>query len=156
MEHVQHRVNIPDLWIPLECLYFVLSFLCKLAAELAECLELIDELVYDLPKPLVGQLEVDGSLCGEDVVEQLAVVVVALETLLDGGTTLDSSIDVAEVELPVKVQEDGVIVDIWGNILCLWPWRRLEELVGELGKGSLVQIVHFINIPFLDHILEIL
>ena len=48
----------------------------------------------------------------------------------------------------------------------------LEELVGEFGKGSLVQIVHFINIPFLkaqvepsvfgfletylDHILEIL
>ena len=26
---------------------------------------------------------------------------------------------------------------------------HLEELVGEFGKGSLVQIVHFINIPFL-------
>merc|ERR1719430_206794 len=109
MKNIQHRVHIPDLWIPLERFYFVLSFLCKLAAELAECLELIDELVDDLPKPLVGQLEVDGSLCGENVVEELAVVVVALETLLDGGTALDSSIDMAEVELPVKVQEDGVI-----------------------------------------------
>merc|ERR1719158_2565653 len=61
MEHIQHRVNIPDLWIPLERLYFVLSFLSKLAAELAECLELIDELINDLPEPLVGQLKVDGS-----------------------------------------------------------------------------------------------
>ena len=53
-------------------------------------LELIDELVDDLPEPLVGQLEVDGGLRGEDVVEELAVVVVALEALLDGGATLRS------------------------------------------------------------------
>ena len=51
-------------------------------------LELIDELIDDLPEPLVGQLEVDGRLRGEDVVEELAVVVVALEPLLNSGTTL--------------------------------------------------------------------
>ena len=53
------------------------------------------------------------------------------------GANLDSSVDVAEVELPasdrfnndlnqndapVKVKEDGVVVDIGGHILCLWPW----------------------------------
>jgi hypothetical protein len=122
VENIQHRVHIPNLWIPLQRLNFILSFLCKLAAELAERLELVDELVDDLPQPLVGQLQVDGRLRGEDVVEELAVVVVALEPLVDGGAALDSSIDVAEVELPVKVQEDGVVVDIRGNILCLWPW----------------------------------
>ena len=26
------------LWIPLQCFYFILGFLCQLAAELAECL----------------------------------------------------------------------------------------------------------------------
>ena len=56
------------------------------------------------------------------------------------GANLDSSVDVAEVELPasdmfnidlkqnsapVKVKEDGVVVDIGGHILCLWPWWRL-------------------------------
>merc|ERR1719341_2451001 len=128
MKNIQHRVHIPNLWIPLQRLYFVLGFLCKLAAELAERLELIDELVDDLPEPLIGQFEVDGGLRGEDVVEELAVVVVALEPLLNSGATLDSSIDVAEVELPVQVEEDWVIVDIRSHILCLWPRRRLEVL----------------------------
>ena len=54
VENIQHRVHIPhlkvicmhfdslmimvdiNLWISLQCLYFVLSFLRKLAAELAE------------------------------------------------------------------------------------------------------------------------
>merc|ERR1719220_1081271 len=156
MKNIQHRVHIPNLRIPLQRLYFVFSFLCKLATELAERLELIDELVDDLPEPLIGQFEVDGGLRGEDVVEELAVVVVALESLLNSGTTLVSSIDVAEVELPVQVEEDWIIVDIRSHILCLWPWRRLEELVSELWEGSLIQIVHFINVPFLDHILEVL
>ena len=46
-------------------------------------LELVDELVDDLPEPLVGQLQVDGCVGGQDVVEELAVVVVAVEPLLD-------------------------------------------------------------------------
>merc|ERR1719237_904874 len=52
MKNIQHRVHIPNLWIPLQRLYFVLGFLCKLAAELAERLKLIDELIDDLPEPL--------------------------------------------------------------------------------------------------------
>jgi hypothetical protein len=50
------------------------------------CLELIDELVDDLPEPLVGQLQVDWRVRREDVVEDLAVVVVGLEPLVNGGT----------------------------------------------------------------------
>ncbi len=50
------------------------------------CLELIDELVNDLPEPLVGQLQVDWRVRREDVVEDLAVVVVGLEPLINGGT----------------------------------------------------------------------
>ena len=23
---------------------------------------------------------------------------------------------------PVKVEEDGVIIDIGGHVLCFWPW----------------------------------
>ena len=85
-------------------------------------LELVDELVNDLPQPLVGQLKVDGGVGGQDVVEELAVVVIALEPLLDSGATLrsifeftwhktdnqvqganlNSSVDVAEVELPAS------------------------------------------------------
>ena len=45
-----------------------------LAPELGEGLELVDELVNNLPEPLVGQLQVHGLLGGEDVVKQLAVV----------------------------------------------------------------------------------
>ena len=42
-------------------------------------MELVDELVNDLPEPLVGQLQVDRSVSGEDVVEELAVVVVRIK-----------------------------------------------------------------------------
>ena len=54
-----------------------------------------------------------------------------------GGGNLDPSVDVAEVQLPVihilndeepneiapvKVEEDWVIIDIGGHVLCFWPW----------------------------------
>ena len=51
-------------------------------------LELVDELVNDLPQPLVGQLKVDRGVGGQDVVEELAVVVVALKPLLDSWASL--------------------------------------------------------------------
>jgi hypothetical protein len=41
---------------------------------------LIDELVDDLPQPLVGQVQDDRLVGTEDVVEQVAVVVVRLES----------------------------------------------------------------------------
>jgi len=58
----------------------------ELGREPQPCLELIDELVDDLPEPLVGQLQVDWRVRREDVVEDLAVVVVGLEPLVNGGT----------------------------------------------------------------------
>ena len=60
-----------------------------------------------------------------------------LKYIEQGGGNLDSSVDVAEVQLPVihflndedpnemapvKVEEDGVIIDIGGHVLCFWPW----------------------------------
>ena len=54
-----------------------------LAPELGEGLELVDELVNNLPEPLVGQLQVHGLLGREDVVEQLAVIVVGLEPVME-------------------------------------------------------------------------
>ena len=71
MEHVQHGVDVPHLRVGLESPDFLLGRLDELAPELAECLKLVDELVNNLPEPLVGQLEVDRGVGGPDVVEEL-------------------------------------------------------------------------------------
>ena len=69
--------------VTLEDLNLFVRLLAELAPELGEGLELVDELVDDLPEPLVGQLQVHGLLGTEDVVEQLAVVVVGLESAME-------------------------------------------------------------------------
>ena len=71
------------LGVALENLDLFVRLLAELAPELGEGLELVDELVDDLPEPLVGQLQVHGLLGTEDVVEQLAVVVVGLESAME-------------------------------------------------------------------------
>merc|ERR1719278_1708927 len=88
VQDIEHRVDIPNLRVPFQGFNFVFRLLGKLAAELTERLELIDELVNDLPQPLVGQLKVDRGVGGQDVVEELAVVVVALKPLLDSWASL--------------------------------------------------------------------
>ena len=80
VENVEDRVNIPNLGIALQSLNLLIRLLAQLGPELGEGLELVDELVNDLPEPLVGQLKVHGLLSGEDVVEQLAVVVVGVKS----------------------------------------------------------------------------
>ena len=79
VEHVQHGVNVPHLRVPLQVVNLLVSLLGQLGPELREGLELVDELVNDLPEPLVGQLQVDRGVRREDVVEQLAVVVVRIK-----------------------------------------------------------------------------
>ena len=70
---------VTDLGIGLEDVNLLIGLLAQLGPELGEGLELVDELVDDLPEPLVGQLQIDGGVGGEDVVEQLAVVVVRVK-----------------------------------------------------------------------------
>lgn len=92
VEDVQHAVDVPDLGVALEDVNLLVRLLAQLGPELGEGLELVDELVNDLPEPLVGKLQVDGALRGQDVVEELAVVVVGLEPLVDCWTSLDPGI----------------------------------------------------------------
>merc|ERR550519_313837 len=109
MQHVEHRVNVPHLRVSLQGVYLLLGLLGQLAPELTECLELVDELIDDLPEPLVGELQVDRDIGGKNIVEQLAVVVVTLEALIDGWPTLNPGIYMPEVELPVKVEKDWIV-----------------------------------------------
>ena len=62
----------------IEWLLYILTFR-PYVPELLEWLELVDELINDLPEPLVGQVQ-DYRLVGtENAVEQVAVVVIRLE-----------------------------------------------------------------------------
>lgn len=72
---------------------------------LGKGLELVDELIHQLPEPLVRQLQRHGLLSGEDVVEEVAVVVERLEPLLQGWPAGDAGVDVAVVQLFVQDQE---------------------------------------------------
>ena len=67
-------------------------------------LELVDELVNDLPEPLVGQLKVDGGVGGQDVVEELAVVVVAFKPLFNGGPALRNKYEQVNVIFKCKAR----------------------------------------------------
>ena len=61
----QQRINLLQgqyLGIALEDLNLFVSLLAELAPELGEGLELVDELVNNLPQPLVWQLQVNWLL----------------------------------------------------------------------------------------------
>lgn len=75
-------------------------------ANLSERLELVDELVENIPKPLSGELERDGTVRVEEEVEELARRLVRVESIVDVGSK--SSVDVSEVELSVEGEEDGI------------------------------------------------
>ena len=75
---------------------------------------------------------------------------------MNSGTSLDPRIDVAEVELPIQIQEDWVIIDVGRDVVSLRPGRGLEVLVGQLGEAVLVEVVDLVHVPLLDHVLEVL
>lgn len=74
--------DIPGAQVMLQDLDLLISFLLKLGTILLERLELVDELVNDLPKPLVGQVQDDRLFRAQDAVEQVAVVVIRLEPVM--------------------------------------------------------------------------
>ena len=86
------------------------SFPNSLIPEETERLELVDELVDDVPEPLVGQFPVDGPVVVENEVEQTAVVVVGLVTVLEGGSVGHAGVDVTEVQLLVQDQEEWIVL----------------------------------------------
>ena len=75
---------------------------------------------------------------------------------MNSGTSLDPRIDVAEVELPIQIQEDWVIIDVGRDVVSLRPGRGLEVLIGQLGEAVLVEVVDLVHVPLLDHVLEVL
>ena len=53
-------------------------------------------------------------------VSELSSILKALP-LMDSRPSLNTCVDVSEVELPVEIQEDGVITHIGSDVLRLWP-----------------------------------
>jgi len=71
-----HLKNIPRSEIVLQDFDLLLRLLLHLRPELLERLKLVDELVYDLPQPLVGKVQHHRLVGTQDAVEEVAVVVV--------------------------------------------------------------------------------
>ena len=74
-----HLQDIPGAQVVLKDLDLVVRLLLQLGAKLLERLELVDELIDDLPEPLVGKVQDDWLLGTQDAVEEVAVVVIRLE-----------------------------------------------------------------------------
>ncbi len=83
MKDVENLKDVPNAGVMLEDLDFILALLLKLGSELLEGLELVDELVDDLPKPLVWKLQGNRRLRAQNEVEEVAVIVVGLESLIN-------------------------------------------------------------------------
>jgi len=108
-------VDVPDLRVGLELLDLLFGLALELGAVLAEGLELVDELVNDVPEPLVGELQLDRGLGVEDVVEEVHVVLEGGKAVLQGRGEL--GVDVPEGELIVEDEEHRVIVHQRGDLL---------------------------------------
>ncbi len=140
VQHVEDLENVPDAGVVLQHVDLVVGLLLQLGPELLERLELVDELVDDLPEPEVGQLQPHGFVRAQDVVEEVAVVVVRLEALLDAGAAGDPGVDMPVVELLVQREEELIVVHVGRHDFRLRPRRRAEELLGQLGPRVLVQV----------------
>ena len=119
IEDVQDRVARPDLAGLSEHVELLLSLVLGAGAPLSKRLELVDELVEHVPEPLDREVKGNGAVRVQQVVEQLANVLVRLETVVNGG--LETSVDVTEVELAVKSQEDLVVLNKGSDELSLGP-----------------------------------
>ena len=59
VEVVEHLGGLPDLGVRLQLLEILIALIAQLRGELTEGLELVDELVDDVPNPLAGQVELE-------------------------------------------------------------------------------------------------
>ena len=141
--HVGLLVELGDL---------LLRLVLDARAELAEDLELVDELVGHIPQPLVGQRERDGLVASEQQVEDGDVIQPRLEALLE--RRLQLRVDVPVVQLLVQQQELLVTVNKRRDGLSRRPRGGLVVFVGELVEGVLIDRVHLVHLPLLHHLVE--
>ena len=95
--------------------------------EETEGLELVDELVDDVPEPLVGEFPVDRPVVVENEVEEAAVVVVGLVSVLESRSVGHAGVNVTEVQLLVQDQEEWVVLT--------WNGKMRRGKGGKRGKG---------------------
>merc|ERR1712126_343691 len=97
MEDVENRVDVPDGRVSPNVRDVARLQLRQVRPEETKRLELVDELVDDVPEPLVRQFPVDGPVVVENEVEQAAVVVVGFVTVLEGRSVGHAGVDVTEI-----------------------------------------------------------
>ena len=82
-------------------------------------------------------------------------LVVRVESLIDGRSTLDSGVNVAKIELFVEHQEKLIILDVRGDFFGFGPWRRFEVFFRQFRPTVFVQICHFVTVSLVDHVAEV-
>jgi hypothetical protein len=73
--------DIPGAEVVFQDLNFILGLFLELGTILLERLELVDKLVDDLPEPLVRQVQHNRLVRAQNAVEEVAIVVVGLESV---------------------------------------------------------------------------
>lgn len=155
VQHIEDAEHVPRLVLCVERVYLRLAQLGGAGPILRERLELIDKLVNQLPEPLVGQLERHRGLRGQDVVEQVTVVVEGLEALLGLRPAGNAGVDVAVVQLGVQDHEHMIIINNGCHFILIRPGGILKILLGQFGESSFIQIQDLVCNTLVYHIPEI-
>lgn len=156
VENVEQAQNVPNASVVRvgELLQLVLALIGQAGTILRVVLELIHELIDQLPQPNVGQLQV-LRLLEEDVVEKLAIIVERGDALLELGSTLDAGMDVAVVQLLVECHEQLILFDQLSDGLLIGPFILLEIRLAQLRELDLVHVLYVVNVSILDRLEEI-
>lgn len=113
-------------------------------------MELVDELIDYVPKPLVRQVQLNWIIGAKDKVEQLTVVEEGLESLVSGDV-LAPSVNVAKVQILVE-NDEGVVTRIIGievdesfHLVFIRPRNVLVVSLSNLVEGIFIQILNFVD-----------
>lgn len=153
MQDVQHAEHVPDFVVRGQILNLVWGLVGQIGAVLGKRLELIDELVDELPEPLIRQLQLHRRVRMQDVVEEIAVIVKGVEPLLQRGA-LHARVYVTVVELLVEGEEDRVVVDEVGDRRGVRPRRLVEQLLRDFGERVLIEILDLEDHALVDAVAQ--
>mmetsp|Transcript_9465 Transcript_9465/g.23670 ORF Transcript_9465/g.23670 Transcript_9465/m.23670 type:complete len:312 (+) Transcript_9465:876-1811(+) len=143
----EDTLDVPDLRVSFQKSDFILTFGLEFATVLAELLELVDELIDDIPQPGSRKLETLGRIRIEEVVEEESVVLPALETMLTTG--LKTRVHMTKVEFAVEHDEHGILVDQLSYRRDGRPCRVGKVLLGEIVERCAVDPTHLENVLLL-------
>lgn len=113
---------------------------------------MVNELVNNIPGPVTWQLNVDRTFRIENVVEELAVVLVRMESLL--SSRLEKTVQMTVVNFGVEDQEGRIIDQRSNDSFRIWPRGIFIKVFCQLVESILVAGVQLVGVALVELLLE--